>query len=268
MVLLATALTVACAGAQDIPRTPRTVGRELRRVPRDVGWVLAAPARLDAKDLPAVAGVLGATALLSLADDDIDRWIVRDSSSLLLRALRPVREGARFQPGELPTGTRLPMISAGMYLIGLAARKPGLREAGLGCISAWSASGIVRYSLYLTMHRQRPDSSRGDQYNIGLGGRSWEYQSFFGGHMANAMACSTFWSERFDLGAGEPALYLFAGAVGLSRMADRRHWASDTFLGAAFGYAVGRSVAARSLRRAARGDPASAPPVVTVRLRF
>ena len=261
-------LSAPRAGAQDSPRTPRTVWREVRHVPPDVGWVLIAPGRLDAKDLPAVAGVLGATALLSLADDDIDRWIVRDSASLLLRALRPVREGARFQPGELPTGTRLPLISAGMYVIGLAAGKPGLREAGLGCISAWSASGIVRYSLYLTMHRQRPDSSQGNQYNIGLGGRSWEYQSFFGGHMANAMACSTFWAARFDLGAGEPALYLFSGAVGLSRMADRRHWASDTFLGAAFGYAVGRSVAARSLRRASRGAPASPLPLVTVRLRF
>ena len=37
-------------------------------------------------------------------------------------------------------------------------------------------------------------------------------------------------------------------------MADRRHWASDTWVGIAVGYAMGRSIAFRYARREARRE--------------
>ena len=259
------------AGGQDAPRTPRTVWHETRRVPDDVAFALRAAGRLDGREAGTVAGVFALTALVSVVDDDIDAWIARDSSRVVLRLLGPVREGGRFAIGELPTGTRIPALSALLYVAGLAGKSPELREAGLGCLSAFGANALVRYSLYLTMRRTRPVVAEGDQYRFAVGGGDWNEQSFFGGHVANAAACTTFLSERFDLGAGEPALYLFSGAIGFARMADRRHWASDIVLGAAFGSAVGRAIAIRSQRRADRaaGRAVSDPiPLATVHLRF
>ena len=260
--------TVARAqDAVDAPATPRTLWHEVRRVPDDISWALAGPWRLDGGEAAVAAGVLAASGVLSIWDDDIDRWLVRNDSSRILRLIRPVREGAKFALGELPTGTRMPAIGMALYAAGFVGRNANLREAGLGCISTWVASAGARYALYYTSHRLRPDSADGDQYRMGLGGQGWQRQSFFGGHVANAMACSSFLAERFDLGAAEPVMFVYSGAVGLARMADRRHWASDIAVGTAFGLAVGRAVAGRSSRRAAR--PADPPvPLVTVRVTF
>jgi hypothetical protein len=65
------------------------------------------------------------------------------------------------------------------------------------------------------------------------------------------MACASFLSHRFDLGWGAPVAYTIAGAVGVGRMVDRRHWLSDTMLGSFFGYAIGNTIAARSKARLA-----------------
>jgi uncharacterized protein YgiB involved in biofilm formation len=51
------------------------------------------------------------------------------------------------------------------------------------------------------------------------------------------------------MGVLEPVLYASATGIALSRMADRRHWASDTWIGVMAGYAMGRSIAARYERR-------------------
>jgi hypothetical protein len=65
------------------------------------------------------------------------------------------------------------------------------------------------------------------------------------------MGCASFFNNRFDLGFVEPLLYAFTGAIWLARTADRAHWTSDQLLGTVFGYAVGREVAHRQLKREA-----------------
>jgi membrane-associated phospholipid phosphatase len=81
-------------------------------------------------------------------------------------------------------------------------------------------------------------------------------RSFPAGHFANAVSCATFWNERFKLGVAEPILYVLAAAVGVGRTADDAHWFSDHIIGGILGYAVGREIARRSLRRS-RGLPHS-----------
>jgi len=83
----------------------------------------------------------------------------------------------------------------------------------------------------------------------------------------NAFACASFWTKRFDLGAGEPVIYATAAMASLARIADRRHWTSDTFVGAVVGIAAGRSIAASYRRREAKRSAGTAlrvarPPVV------
>ena len=56
------------------------------------------------------------------------------------------------------------------------------------------------------------------------------------------------------MGVLEPVLYASALGISVARMTDRRHWASDTWVGMAAGYAMGRSIAARYARREARRE--------------
>jgi hypothetical protein len=122
-------------------------------------------------------------------------------------------------------------------------------------------SSSIRQSIYETFSRERPSLDNGDQYAMEFGGGDWNHHAFFAGHAANAWACTTFWNSRFHMGVLEPVLYAGATGITLARMKDRRHWASDTWVGVAAGYAMGRSVAARYARRDANRDKAQSEPI-------
>jgi membrane-associated phospholipid phosphatase len=72
------------------------------------------------------------------------------------------------------------------------------------------------------------------------------------------MACASFLGHRFALGGPEPIPYLVSTAIGLGRMADGHHWASDTMTGAILGFAIGKAIAARQLERLSRNGSSAA----------
>ncbi|MCH5684333.1 phosphatase PAP2 family protein [Niabella sp. W65] len=78
---------------------------------------------------------------------------------------------------------------------------------------------IKRYA-----HQLRPDGSN--------------YYSFPSGHTANAFAAATFLSEEYKhrFKWMPYAAYSIAGTVGLLRMANNRHYASDVLAGAGIGF--------------------------------
>ena len=242
--------TAASAGAQV---TFRTTGYELRDALGDVVHIWVSPFRSEGRDWLGVLGVAAGAAALLPVDDQIDRWIVRHPNAAIVEATKPWNEDNP-ELGDLSTGKRILPISAVLIASGMVSDNRKLREAGWGCLSAWQASGTIRSALYAGLSRERPSLDNGDQYAIEVPGGEWEHHSFFGGHAANAVACTTFWNTRFKMGVLEPVLYASAVGISLSRMADRRHWASDTWVGMAAGYAIGRSMAARYARREARRE--------------
>src|SRR5438094_343355 len=84
------------------------------------------------------------------------------------------------------------------------------------------------------------------------GGSAWGKHSTPAGHVANIAACASFLHYRFSNNYVTVPAYAVALGVGVGRLVDRRHWTSDTVLGALFGYAVGKEVATRSLDRGER----------------
>ena len=240
-------------------RTLGTVGRDLVGAGSDIWAVWTSPFHASGRDWAAAAAVTATGVALSPLDDDIDRWVVENRDGGFQRALKPIRENRGTNLGDLPTGRMILPISGGLYLAGFLADKPGIRDAALGCLASQQANSAVRHATYALVARTRPSEfsvegepsrvRQGDQYEIEFPGEEWEQHSFFGGHVANAFACATFFSERFELGYVEPVLYAFATGIGVARTVDRRHWASDNLLGAAFGYAVGRSIAHRQKAR-------------------
>lgn len=214
----------------------------------DIGYIWRAPMRADRRDwLTAGAVIAGAGALLA-TDRRIDDWIVDHEHTAVIRALGPFRHETPIL-GKIATARGMVPISGVLLTAGLISDNRKLREAGWGCLSGWAFSNTIRYALYFTIARPRPSVANGDQYQFDVPGGDWNQHSFFGGHATNAFACVTFWNERFDLKVGEPLLYAVATANSLARMVDRHHWASDTFLGIAVGYATGRIVAGRYDRR-------------------
>jgi hypothetical protein len=73
------------------------------------------------------------------------------------------------------------------------------------------------------------------------------------------MSCASFIGHRFSLGPLEAIPYAYAAAIGVGRMADGRHWASDTMTGALVGFAIGKAISDRQLGRARSNELTSRP---------
>jgi len=237
------------------------VGSDFKHAGQDAWAVWTSPFDARASDWLTAAAVIGAGAAVMPIDDDIDAWAVRDSSSRLFRLLKPFRKGGTFFQGK----TLLPVVAVVM-LTGYATNDQKLRDGLFGCAASWGANNILRHQvLYRFINRTRPNPVKeqiyleppatqrdGPQYDFALstGDTAWGMNSYPGGHVANLTACTGFLNTRFEMGAAEPVLYALATGVGIGRIADRAHWASDQIVGAVFGYAIGREVAQRQLRRA------------------
>ena len=233
--------------------TLRTTGYEARDAFTDFLHIWASPFRAERRDWIAAMGVAAGAIALVPIDDQIDEWIVNHPNSAVHVVTKPWDE-SNAALGDLSTGRRLFPISGALIAAGMVTDNRKLREAGWGCLAAWQASSSIRHVTYAVLARERPSVENSDPNKIDVPGGDWNAHSFFGGHAANAVACATFWNSRFKMGIAEPVLYGAAAAISLARMKDRRHWASDTWVGMAAGYAMGRSIAARYARRESRRE--------------
>ena len=239
------------AGAAQAQRTLKSIGRDLEHGVRDILRVWASPIHADRDEwamFAASAGLIGATLLI---DDDVDRAMLRHPNSLFMRGLEPFREKHSTELFNLGSGKRLQPLSGVLYVLGFAFDSRALRDAGLGCASTQQANILVHHGSYALVARERPLTAHGDPFLFELGRGPWSQHSFYGGHAGNIMGCVTYWNERFDLGVAEPVLYLLAVGVGLGRVADQRHWLSDTITGMLVGHAFGRVIAHRARGRSA-----------------
>jgi len=257
--LVIAALGVFSADVGSAQSIPGMFATDLRHVAGDAWDVWTSPLRGKPRDWLTVAGVVALSAAVSPLDDNVDRWAVTHQKDKAYDFLKPIRAG-----GAAFTGKTITPVALGLLVIGLATKNETLQEGLFGCVTAYGASSLVRtFVVYPAVGRTRPDprspegppppAVHGDQYHFSFHGKSdWGQHSLPGGHLANITACSEFLTSRYSMGLVEPAIWALVAGVALGRTLDRGHWVSDELVGAAFGYGVGRQVALRSKRRAAK----------------
>ena len=225
----------------------------------DIVGTWASPFHSSARDWLGAGLVVAGSAAITPFDDNIDNWFVRHHGNAAWSALNEFREG-----GSAFAGKTITPVVAGVYVVGIVTKNRGIRDGVWGCVASYASESVVRSQvMYRAVGRLRPDSLRsnhvlvpsrqGDQYKFYFpGSNAWGKHSLPAGHVANAAACASFLSHRF----GNPYImvpaYAITIGVGVGRLVDRRHWTSDTILGALFGYAVGKEVGIRSLDRRER----------------
>ena len=151
------------------------------------------------------------------------------------------------------------IIGTSMYAVGRLAHVDRLAEVGLHGTEALGVGSAVADVLKDILGRARPFvdtvSPNPDDWQLLRGlHRGANYQSFPSGHTVAAFAAaaavssetSRWWPAATYFGIG-PVLYGGAAAVGLSRMYNNRHWASDVIMGAAIGTFAGTKVVRYSL---------------------
>jgi len=144
------------------------------------------------------------------------------------------------------------VIGVGLYGVGKLAHWHEVADLGLHGTEAVAISGIVTGIIKDAAGRARPYVSRDtspDDFAFARGLRKGgAYQSFPSGHTTAAFAAASvvtsesqrWWPQGIWLVA--PVMYGGATLVGVSRMYNNAHWASDVVLGAAIGTFAGIKV--------------------------
>lgn len=197
-----------------------------------------------AKDL----GMAAAFGVAAVAVAPLDRYFadrLQDSAMQSNRWLHGAATGFRIlgSEGSLGAGT-------GLYLIGRASRKTRMADLGLHSVEAMGMADLATIGMKVLFGRARPfvDSTNNYDFRLFRGLTDDKYRSFPSGHSTNAFAFASAVSRETEMWWPRSRWYIgtlmYGGAtlVGLSRMYDNQHWASDIIGGAAVGTIVGLEV--------------------------
>lgn len=214
------------ADAQKPPDPPvAAVGEEVAKPRRGFFSALTYNLKDDLKHMPRWNSllVLGTGGALALAahqrDSEIDGKFVKSSNGM-------------WKPGKLfyqPT-----ILGAGLasYVVGRATSSPRLQHLGMDEIEASLITGAIVLGMKQAIRRDRPLTSDG---------KPQSGYAFPSGHAAATFAGATVLQQHLGYKAGLPT-YLVASYVAMSRLHDRKHFASDVIMGSAIGIMVGRTV--------------------------
>jgi membrane-associated phospholipid phosphatase len=167
--------------------------------------------------------ILAAGAALALAAAPYDRTITAEASepSTWEEVLDP---GQTIGHGAVQVGGTL-----AAYVVGRMSHNTTLAALGGDLTRVQVVNGAMTHALKLAWGRVRPDGT----------GRS-----FPSGHTSATVATAMVLQQHFGWKAGVPAA-LVAGYVGVSRLSENKHYASDVIFGTAIGIVAGRSVTVR-----------------------
>lgn len=130
----------------------------------------------------------------------------------------------------------------------------GLKTSILALEAAFSSGIWTRIGKIIT-GRERPSASHNrpgnnsskwsgpfTQFKKANRKNSSSFDAFPSGHTAEAFAIATVFAEQYKNNLIVPIIsYSFASIVGITRMIEHTHWASDVFVGGIIGYLCGKS---------------------------
>jgi len=189
--------------------------------------IATAPLRWEGSDWAKFGLGVAAVGGVVLLDKDFRRVVDRNSSGPLNDVARAVGPfGAEYSFGALGA-----FYLAGRFLKDDRAR--AVAEDGL--VSSVLAAGVITPILKLAVGRRRPSQT---ESTFARGGGS----SFPSGHATQAFAVASVIASHYESPWIQAAAYGLAGLVGLSRMEQGAHYASDVLAGALIGISVGKAV--------------------------
>ncbi|MBR9977794.1 MAG: phosphatase PAP2 family protein [Bacteroidetes bacterium] len=206
----------------------------------DTPAILFAPLQFDVREWLFVAASMGVFASAHAMDGEV-RALAQAPSYRGWDV--PLLMGDLYGNGRVAGG-----LGAGIYTVGALAGDDHMRITGRMVMQSVIYSGIIMHGLKIIAGRPRPEEGEGKSA-FHLFRFDDRYFSFPSGHAMVAFAVSTTLSQR--IGSVPVTLFLFglSGLTVVQRLADDRHWFSDTVVGATLGGAIGLAVVRAEERR-------------------
>jgi hypothetical protein len=195
---------------------------------RDAVHIGTAPLRWEGADWVKFGLGVAAVGGALLLDEDLREIVDRNNTGALRRASNAVSPfGSEYSFGTL----------GAFYLAGkLLKDEKAMAVAEDGFASSLIAAGVISPILKSTVGRRRPSQTASTFSRDGGG------VSFPSGHTTQAFAVASVIAAHYPSFWVQAAAYGIAGLVGLSRMEQGAHYASDVLAGALIGVAVGNAV--------------------------
>jgi len=217
----------------------------------NIGAQAAAPFHFTGRQWIYTGVAAGITTALIFADEDIDEW-----ARVQKQKHRWVNTSSPFI-SEFGSKYGLYVVFANGLLSAALKKEKGV-QTSLLATQAFVTSGIWTQIIKQLTGRERPKASyifshvEGGRWHgifskyleVSPDDRSrMSYDAFPSGHTATAFSIATVFATQYsDIKAIPIICYSAATAVGISRLTEHEHWASDVFVGALIGYLSGRQV--------------------------
>jgi membrane-associated phospholipid phosphatase len=250
--LFVPALTVAAEAPAPAPEAPVFSFEEAGALAAgDATGVLLAPLRWDGTDWLKLGGAAAAVAATGFLLDNR----LHDASQ---RSRTPSRDDAAVAIQKFGAEYSFAVLG-GFAAVGLAAKdRAAMNVAVDGLLSSAIAAGIVGPVSKIVVGRARPNAGDGPDSFSPFSSNA----SFPSGHTTQAFAVASVVAAHDGRLWVDVVSYGLAGSVGLARIHEDAHWASDVLAGAILGTVVGNAVVkVNDGIRARRAGPGDAPAV-------
>ena len=185
--------------------------------------------------------VLGTTGLLMTIDGNIQSFVQKNKTASLNDFSKNFVEPF----GNVHLYRNYTLLSLGvLYLHGSFMHNERQKKVAMLATKAFAITGMLVYIPKTVFGRHTPGQfEKGFENPHFWSGPGFGYQSFFSGHTSVVFSVASIVASEYSNSYPIKILaYGLAGLVGVSRIYDNAHWASDVFLGACFGYAVGKII--------------------------
>lgn len=217
----------------------------------NIGEQAAAPFHFKTKQWLYTGAVACITTALIFSDEDIDKW-----SRTQKQKHQWVNKSSPFISEFGSNYGIYSVIAYGLFSAGFKDEK-GV-QTSLLATQAIITSGIWTQIIKQLTGRERPKASyifsqmEGGKWHgvfakyleVNPDDRSgFSYDAFPSGHTATAFSIATVFALQYNENKAVPVLFYSAATlVGISRLTEHEHWASDVFVGALLGYLSGKQV--------------------------
>ncbi len=193
-------------------------------------WAVS-PLKWNSSQWLTFGGVSAATGALILWGD---QWVYDKANTIHSPTLDKV------SPGLEPIGHAYLAVSvSGFLLHGIIAKNNYSIETALIASESILLNTILVQAVKNTLGRNRPNDSGSTNPHV-WNGPFFKGNSFFSGHTSTAFSVASVYAYRYRDTGWVPVLsYGLTTLVGLQRIYENRHWASDVLFGAAAGTATG-----------------------------